>query len=59
MTTFVFRRDRDWREMWEALNDTAIHFASYAYKAITIFDDDDAEAVRNTCKNHDIKVKEV
>jgi len=45
--------------MWEALNDTAIHFASYAYKAITIFDDDDAEAVRNTCKNHDIKVKEV
>ena len=35
--TFEFKSEKNWLRIWEALNDTAYHFASYGYKAITVF----------------------
>lgn len=59
MTTFEFRSEKNYLKVWEALNDTSAHFASYGYKAITVFDERWAEMVRQDCKEAGIKFKEI
>lgn len=59
MTTFEFKTEKSWMKVWEALNDTAIHFASYGYKAITLFDEKGANMVREACQEAGIKIKEI
>lgn len=59
MTTFSFRSEKTYIRVWEALNDTALHFASYGYKAITVFDEKTADIVREACKDAGIKYKEI
>lgn len=58
-TTFEFRSEKNYIRVWEALNDTAIHFASYGYKAITVFSEEGAEMVREACTEAGIKFKEI
>lgn len=58
-TTFEFRTEKSYSKVWEALNDTAIHFASYGYKAITLFDEKGATMVREACEEAGIKYKEI
>ena len=55
MTTFEFKTQKSYLKVWEALNDTAIHFASYGYKAITVFDEKGANMVRDICDEAGIK----
>lgn len=57
--TFEFKNEKNWLRVWEALNDTAIHFASYGYLAITIFDEVKAEEVKKACKDARIAIKEI
>ena len=59
MTTFEFKTEKSWLRVWEALNDTAIKFASYGYRAITLFDKKGAEMVRTACEESNIKYKEI
>lgn len=59
MTTFEFKTQKSYLKVWEALNDTAIHFASYGYKAITVFDEKGANMVRDICDEAEIKYKEI
>lgn len=59
MTTFEFRTERSYLRVWEALNDTNVHFASFGYKTITLFDEDGAEMVREACTDAGIKFKEI
>ena len=59
MTTFEFKSEKNYIRVWETLNDTAIRFASYGYKAITLFNDKDAEEVRGACKEARISIKEI
>lgn len=59
MTTFEFKTQKSYLRVWEALNDTAIHFASYGYKAITLFDEEGAKMVRESCEEAGIKFKEI
>lgn len=59
MTTFEFKSEKNYIRVWEALNDTAHHFASYAYKAITVFDDAVAAEVKEACKKARIAIREV
>ena len=58
-TTFEFRTEKSYIKVWEALNDTAIHFASYGYKAITVFSEKGANMVREACIDAGIKFKEI
>lgn len=59
MTTLEFRTEKSYLRIWDALNDTSVHFASYAYKAITLFNDKDAEMVKEACDDAGIKYKEI
>ena len=56
-TTFVFKSERNWDKVYDALDEIAAKFTSYGYKAITVFDDNDG-FVRNFCKEHRIAYKE-
>ena len=58
-TTFEFKIKKHWLAVWEALNDTAIKFASYGYKAITVFGETAINMVREECEACGIKVKEI
>lgn len=58
-TTFEFRSEKSYIKVWEALNDTAIPFASYGYKAITVFSESGANMVREACEEANIKFKEI
>lgn len=58
-TTFEFRSEKSYIRVWEALNDTAVPFASYGYKAITVFSKSGAEMVRKACVGAGIKFKEL
>ena len=58
-TTFEFRSEKSYRKVWETLNDTAVPFASYGYKAITVFSKSGAEMVREACVDAGIKFKEI
>lgn len=58
-TTFVFRSEKSYIRLWEALNDTAYHFASYGYKAITVWGAKAIEDVRTNLKECGIKYKEI
>lgn len=57
--TFEFRSEKSYIKVWEALNDTAIPFASYGYKAITVFSEKGANMVREACSDAGIKFKEI
>ena len=57
--TFEFKSEKNWIRVWEALNDTAYHFASYGYKAITVFSEKGIEELRKVCKEHRIAYKEI
>lgn len=59
MTTFEFKSEKNWLKVWEALNDTTCHFASYGEKAITVFDEKWAEEVRTQCKLNRIAIREI
>ena len=59
MRTFEFKSEKNWLKVWEALNDTMIHFESYGYKAITIYDDKAAEEVWDLCKECRIAIEEI
>ena len=56
--TFEFRSKQNWLIVWEALNDSPYHFASYGYKAITVWGKG-IEEVRNACEECGIKYKEI
>jgi hypothetical protein len=58
-TTFEFRSEKSYIKVWEALNDTYIPFASYGYKAITVFSENGANMVREACTDAGIKFKEI
>ena len=58
-TTFEFRSEKSYIKVWEALNDTAVPFASYGYKAITVFSEKGADMVRQACADAGIKYKEI
>lgn len=58
-TTFEFRSEKSYIKVWEALNDTAVPFASYGYKAITVFNEKGANMVREACTDAGIKFKEI
>ena len=57
--TFEFANEKKWLAVWEALNDTACKFASYGYKAITVWGEAAINMVREECKMCGIKVKEI
>lgn len=57
--TFEFKSERNWNRVYEALNDTMYHFASYGYKAITVWGDKAIEEVRSSCKEARIAFKEI
>lgn len=59
MTTFQFKSEKNYLRVWEALNDTAVKFASYGYKAITLFDKKGADMVREACEEAGIKFIEI
>ena len=48
--TFEFKSEKNWLRVYDALNDTAYHFASYGYKAITVWGAKAIEEVRSQCK---------
>ena len=58
-TTFEFKSEKHWLAVWEALNDTAVKFASYGYKAITVWGESAINMVREECESCGIKVKEI
>lgn len=58
-TTFVFRTEKSWNRVWDALYDTAYHFASYGYKAITVWGAKAIEDVRTNLNECGIKYKEI
>lgn len=58
-TTFEFESERNWLRVYEALNDTPYKFASYGYKAITVWGEAAAEEVRIACKASRIAFKEI
>lgn len=57
--TFEFKSERNWLRVWEALNDTAYHFASYGYKTITVFSEKGAEELKAVLKRNRIAYKEI
>ena len=57
--TFEFESQKEWLLVWEALNDTAVKFASYGYKAITVWGDAAINMIREECDSCGIKVKEI
>lgn len=57
--TFEFASEKKWLAVWEALNDTACKFASYGYKAITVWGETAINMVREECEMCGIKVKEI
>lgn len=57
--TFEFRSEKSYRKVWEALNDTAVSFASYDCKKITVFSKMGAEMVREACIDAGIKFNEI
>ena len=57
--TFEFKTEKSWMRVWEALNDTAYHFASYGYKAITVFSEKGANELREVLNETGIKYKEI
>ena len=57
--TFEFKSERNWDRVYDALYDTAHHFASYGYKAITVWGEEAVEYVRTYCKNHRIAIMEI
>ena len=57
--TFEFKSKKIWLAFWEALNDTAYKFASYGYKAITVWGETAINMVREECEACGIKVKEI
>jgi hypothetical protein len=57
--TFEFKSEKNWIRVWEALNDTAYHFASYGYKAITVFSEKGIEELREVLKKNRIAYKEI
>lgn len=59
MTTFEFKSNKTWLRVWEAINDTAMHFASYGIRAITVFNEQDAQEVREALEEANIKFKEI
>ncbi len=59
MKTYEIKNERKWLAIWEALNDTTISFASYAYKCITVFDDAKAEELEKQMKACRIGFEEV
>lgn len=58
-TTFEFKSEKNWLRVYDALNDTAYHFASYGYKAITVWGTEAIEEVRRSCKEARIAIKEI
>ena len=58
-TTFVFRSEKSWHRLWDALYDTNYHFASYGYKAITVWGAKAIEDVRTNLNECGIKFKEI
>ena len=57
--TFEFKSEKNWLRVYNALNDTAYHFASYGYKAITVWGAKAIEEVRSQCKDCRIAFKEI
>ena len=57
--TFEFKSEKNWIRVYEALNDTAYHFASYGYKAITVWGEKAIADVRRECEEHRIAFKEI
>ena len=57
--TFEFRSEKSWLRVYNALNDTAFHFASYGYKAITVWGAKAIEDVRTNLNECGIKYKEI
>jgi hypothetical protein len=57
--TFEFKSAKHWEALWEALYDTSYKFASYGYKAITVWGEKAINEVRTVCEEHNIKVKEI
>lgn len=56
--TFEFKSEKNWLRVWDALNDTMFQFASYGYKAITVWGKG-IEEVRRACKESRIAYKEI
>ena len=57
--TFEFKSEKNYLRVWEALNDTAYSFASYGYKAITVFSEKGVEELRTVLKDNRIAYKEI
>lgn len=57
--TFEFKSEKNWLRVYDALNDTAYHFASYGYKAITVWGEKAIEEVRKACKESRIAFTEI
>ena len=57
--TFEFKSEKNWLRVWEALNDTAYSFASYGYKAITVFSEKGVEELRAVLKDNKIAYNEI
>lgn len=57
--TFEFKSEKNWLRVYDALNETAYKFASYGYKAITVWGEKAIEDVRLTCESNRIAVKEI
>lgn len=57
--TFEFKSEKNWLRICEALDDTAYHFASYGYKAVTVWGEKAIEEVRKACKECRIAFKEI
>lgn len=57
--TFEFKLKKDWLNVWEALNDSPYHFASYGYKAITVYSATGVKLLREALADANIKYKEI
>ena len=57
--TFEFKSERNWIRVYDALCDTAHHFASYGYMAITVWGGEAINEVRRYCKKTRIAFKEI
>lgn len=57
--TFEFKSEKNWLRVCDALNDTVYKFASYGYKAITVWGDEAIKEVKDQCKAKRIAFKEI
>ena len=57
--TFEFKSERNWLRVYNALNDTAYKFASYGYKAISVWGENAINEVRTACKESHIAFVEI